>query len=66
MVKLNTIGDNKMKTIKEQSDNNSKKLLLMQELDELENIRKNIDPNSDEAYRLSLMALKKINEMIDL
>jgi hypothetical protein len=54
-----------METVQELRNNESKSL-LMKELDELENHRKDIEPNSAEAYQLSLLAFKKINKMLSL
>jgi hypothetical protein len=55
-----------MKTILELQHADLKKSMLMRELDELEIRKKTIDPNSDEAYQLALVAFKKINQMLDL
>jgi hypothetical protein len=55
-----------MKKILELQNADLKKSRLMKELDELEIHRKTIDSNSDEAYQLSLLAFKKINEILSL
>jgi len=55
-----------MKTILELRDADLKKSSLMKELDELEIRKSIIDPNSDEAYQLSILAFKKINEILSL
>lgn len=55
----------KMKIIQE-LNNTDLKNTLMKELDELEERILTVDASSEEAYQISLLALKKINEMLSL
>ena len=55
-----------MKTLSELRDSDILKKEIIKELDELEKRVKDIEPESDEAYELSLLAFKKINQMLSL